>query len=592
MFSQLSRRILGVAALLALGTTAQALHLPLSGSYTVCPDGSCNFLTVQAAADTLRNKGVSGPVVINISGDVYTETVLFRAIPNTSSTNTVTIRGNGSSGPNRTVINGSTGSFTGNTTSNQAVFTMFGVNWVTIENLRVVNSNSSGNRSAIAMFKCNNSSLGFGVIAEGSRAIAASSFNSAVFARRNTDCSLNSMNTIFGVRMGARIGSNTNFLIRNCSINGQNWAGGTTTYDGLYSNANNGLNLIQSTFKGGQGTGGSAITSIQDDNFYMNRSQVYQSNGTLGLYMRADSLNGAMYNITNNYFVFVSDLTALGAAVSFRDGNPAGSAGNSQGSEFIFEHNTIWSDAFNGNSPGNGLYMTATGSITNRQNFYTVTGNLFHSEGSQTTYSGGNYLAFVTPYSTFESFGENNYSNAGGVDLRVGATSVTFNGGSSETTHQNKLDSDFGTMDYSESISFVTSQPFSRRLSAQGPRSNKETDLTQDNEGDARCQTNPTIGADEFTATSDCNTTPVAAVAVSEADFTVTLLGNPTAEAFRFISSEDAVATLWTLTGAQVGSINAQAGYVNTLGSSLPAGQYILRVATASGVKNLSVVKL
>ncbi len=47
---------------------------PMSGTYTVKPDGSGNFLTVMAAGDAVRTRGVVGPVIIDIYSGIYQQT--------------------------------------------------------------------------------------------------------------------------------------------------------------------------------------------------------------------------------------------------------------------------------------------------------------------------------------------------------------------------------------------------------------------------------------------------------------------------------------------------------------------------------------
>jgi pectin methylesterase-like acyl-CoA thioesterase len=64
---------------------------PLSGIYEI---GSNPYLTFQDAMDDLLLKGISGPVVFNISSGQYNEQLIIRDVPGSSDQNTVTFRSN------------------------------------------------------------------------------------------------------------------------------------------------------------------------------------------------------------------------------------------------------------------------------------------------------------------------------------------------------------------------------------------------------------------------------------------------------------------------------------------------------------------
>ena len=597
MYSKLSRRILaGAAALLFLSSSAQAA---LSGTYTVCANGSCDYITIGAAISDLKTGGVSGPVIIQIGAGTYNEAFTIGSITGASATNTILIRGNGSSGSNRTIING-TPVQASTRTQNAAVVNLLDAEYVSLKEVRVINPTNTDYAAAVLMYGCTNSAVDFGVIAEGSRITTDPAFpfkhNVGLLVRRNTNCTVNSVNTNYGVSNTARIDTNTNLTVKFCSFNAIGWAGLGDNYNGVYSRANNGITFTSITSKGGQGKLGTALASLNDRGFTLSQSQLVQSNGSQALNINAELYNGAVYEIYNNYIVYTAPTTVSGVAVYINEGYyGATTSGNSEGVDMNFYHNTLWSNALgDGLAPGLLMQYVVSSSVSNRTSFANIGNNLFFSQGKQKgTYQNGNFLAKYPDYTNFDFMGYNVYRNAGGSHLKVGGVIITLNSGNvNGQNHLTSLDTLYGSTDYNVALSFDLSKPNSRRLSAQGPRSPKSYGLNNDNESHKRCVATPTIGADEFTNTYTCPASIAATGTPLETGWDVTLLGNPTAEAFRFISSEDAVATLWTLTGAQVGSINAQAGYVNTLGEGMPAGQYILRVATQTGVKNLSVVKL
>jgi hypothetical protein len=72
----------------------------LSGTYTVnagAVASATNFTSFSSLAGQLNNCGISGPVTVNVvaASGPYTEQFLLGAVAGTSSTNTITINGNG-----------------------------------------------------------------------------------------------------------------------------------------------------------------------------------------------------------------------------------------------------------------------------------------------------------------------------------------------------------------------------------------------------------------------------------------------------------------------------------------------------------------
>ena len=65
---------------------------PLSGSYTVDTTGGGDFKSISAAAQALNQKGVNGPVTINIKPGIYNEGIKIDSIEGTSQQNTVTFQ--------------------------------------------------------------------------------------------------------------------------------------------------------------------------------------------------------------------------------------------------------------------------------------------------------------------------------------------------------------------------------------------------------------------------------------------------------------------------------------------------------------------
>jgi pectin methylesterase-like acyl-CoA thioesterase len=63
---------------------------PLNGIYTI--GTSSNFPSFKAAVDSLKSKGISGPVVFNIKNGTYNEQISIPAITGTSAIKTITFQ--------------------------------------------------------------------------------------------------------------------------------------------------------------------------------------------------------------------------------------------------------------------------------------------------------------------------------------------------------------------------------------------------------------------------------------------------------------------------------------------------------------------
>jgi len=119
-------------------TLKQVRYLPLDGTYTIGGLGA-NFNTVSQAMSTLQLAGIAGPTEFVIQQGIYNERVnLIGPINGHSSATPITIRG---VAQNLVTIE--------NSILNQAVFTINGVNYVTVRDLTVLNYASTGTCLAV-----------------------------------------------------------------------------------------------------------------------------------------------------------------------------------------------------------------------------------------------------------------------------------------------------------------------------------------------------------------------------------------------------------------------------------------------------------
>jgi hypothetical protein len=139
-----------VVSILALVFSSASTAQPMSGNYTV-GGSSPEFPTLQNAADSLRARGVSGPVIFQIRPGLYTEQsggqpvmLLEQAVPGVSATNTITFQPDAASGGN---VNNVILRVQGDGNPPAGGMTAIGVNvdYVTISSLTVQDMDTSGN---------------------------------------------------------------------------------------------------------------------------------------------------------------------------------------------------------------------------------------------------------------------------------------------------------------------------------------------------------------------------------------------------------------------------------------------------------------
>ncbi|MFY7886782.1 MAG: beta strand repeat-containing protein, partial [Dolichospermum sp.] len=98
-----------------------------AGTYTInsgAATGGTNYNTFTEAFADLACKGISGPIVFNVSGGPFVEQPVLNVVTGSSATNTITINGNGA-----------TLSFNSITSATRSGITLNGADYVTIDNL-------------------------------------------------------------------------------------------------------------------------------------------------------------------------------------------------------------------------------------------------------------------------------------------------------------------------------------------------------------------------------------------------------------------------------------------------------------------------
>src|SRR5688500_13624186 len=121
-----------------------AVHAQMSGTYTVCASG-CNYSTITAAVSALKSSGVNGKTTIEVKAGSYNESVSISGITGNSSTNTITIKGGGSSPDDVNVYN-----------TNTYVFEISNEGYITIENMRIEQRTSGQYYTAVQLNSASN----------------------------------------------------------------------------------------------------------------------------------------------------------------------------------------------------------------------------------------------------------------------------------------------------------------------------------------------------------------------------------------------------------------------------------------------------
>lgn len=132
-FNYLKQALIPVLLVLVGALSANAQ--PLNGTYTVGTGG--NYSTLSAAITDLNNRGVNGPVVMNVLPGTWSGTTWqgqLNTVTGASSTNTITFQAQGGPGSATLTVSASF--------SNNYIFRLNNSNWVTIKDLTLNNNNS------------------------------------------------------------------------------------------------------------------------------------------------------------------------------------------------------------------------------------------------------------------------------------------------------------------------------------------------------------------------------------------------------------------------------------------------------------------
>ena len=442
---------------------------PLSGAYTINPANpasSTNFTSFTMAADSLTTNGVSGAVTITVSAGTYNEYMTLASIAGVSSTNTVTING-GDTATTSIVHDG---------TTQEAVISIEGAQWVTITNLRIVNSKTTSDAWGVRIsnesdnFTLSNSLIEMGVVTAFADIVGVLANGSATASSTEGTFgdNLTVHNTVirdgyYGMRLETSSWNDTNITITS------NWMSGNIGY-GMYNDNLVGLTLTANKVDGASLTSKDGFYNFDliDFNIQENKTDVpdyglYISDGNFDL-----TLPATRSKIINNMF-------------------------GSTGDEALYMDDFQQCDVFHNTCATRGTSTSAYGVFMNDLDDVVIKNNIFYSGGSYAFYSVDDLSLSATV-----SFDYNVYYS-GGTNLAY----MTFSNQYADLAA-------WQTADATNNVNSVEGDPvfgIGNDLHVSGSVANDVGDnsvgITTDIDGDTRPLAPSTIvdiGADEFAA--------------------------------------------------------------------------------------------
>lgn len=420
----------------------------LSGNYTIDPGqaaGGTNYTSFTAAANALNICGITGPVTFTVAAGTYNESIKISKVNGHSSTNTITIDGVDNS--NRKI------------TSNAAyTIQLDGMEYVTIKNLTIDNTQTSTN--AISLQLKNKSNFNY--------------FDSLVVSMYNYNYS----GTAYGIMDG-----------------------NPYTYGDFGNN-----NIMQnSTLKGGYYTSvevGSSSTKRSHGN-QIHHCYIDNTTGYGAYFYYADTVafhhNDVKDNYTYFYYVSNSDITnnyfmnnGYGYPIysfyctNFNIINNSLSGSNMYYGFYCYglQSSNIWfNSVYSGYASAYGGYLQQGSNIDMRNNHFWVTGTSavgFYASGTG-IFSSCEYNNYYAPNGTNLAYFGTGYGNIQALKGQGGINNVAFN--------------------QQPNYSNTSSTPYDLHLTStvQALTGDGTTGITTDIDGDSRCSIAPSLGCDEST---------------------------------------------------------------------------------------------
>lgn len=470
--NRLHKKLQFAALIFLTSLVTQVANAQLSGSYTIGATG--DFKTFTAAVDSLNQVGVSGPVEFKVAAGTFNEQVYIPGITGVSSTNTITFKGAGKSALG-TLLTYDVTTFLGSTLElNNASNIIF-------SNMHIQQTNCSEARYAVNVAYSRECTF---------QDCHIEAPTAAVCSNLMFTWGLNALHTE---------GSSSN-VFRNNRI-----TGGSTAFDGSYYG--NGYDVFsQNTFTGGiyntvriyEGEGLEFVNNVIDSADY-NDNVAFTAEYTSGIkvaynnirgynmstgmsFTETNSLNNSVpAQIYNNLINLRSVNARSGATINYYAWNPTNV-------DFIFAHNTI-NVGGTGGGKGEGIYVESEN----------VTGVQILNN-SVTHRAGGMAMSFSFPKEGDKIAGNNFYNGSAGDLVRYGRTVYTdiadYKTAAADLGH--------GLYDQSMDVAYKSASDLHVDQTKSAPWG-PAIFITDDIDGNTRCESFVTSGADESFYTGNAN---------------------------------------------------------------------------------------
>jgi PKD repeat protein len=442
-------------AMLFLGTGLHAT--PMSGTYTVCSGSGCNYSTIDAAVTDLKTNGINGATTIAISAGDYNETISISGISGVSSSNTLTFKGTGST-PTATRIHN----------TNYYVVELNSISYVTLQNMHIEQETYSTDYIALDINSCSNCTI------------------------KSVQMTASMSNNFIWNHSAMRVQYSTDMLVENCVLRGGGYAAldeGSFNY-GNARNVYRNNRITQFNYIG-------VMAYYGDNNQYIG-NYVDSAQSGYGTALQSSDENGALYskNLVKGFNMSTGiDISGTGQVEVTNNMITVG--GNAYAGLSISPYSSsavinVWH---------NTVHVTGSSTYTavSIQNWDKARIDFRNNNMTRSNSSG--YLMDHYGITKGDRYEGNNYYRPGS------GTIINFDGNSYSTFAKYlSAASAWGTGQFEQNTQVIYKAAGDLHLDQNSIAPyGKAIGILKDYDGDTRCTTFPTSGADESTYANNPN---------------------------------------------------------------------------------------
>ncbi len=526
--------------------TSSSLYAGYSGTYEVGTSSGYTFTTLANAITALQNGGMVGAVTLSLQSQTFNEQVSIAQISGSSSTNTLTIQSK--SGNNTDVTLSYTGTIT---SSNNYIVQLNGVDYTTIKNIKIQNTNTS--YSKVIEFT-NNANY--------------NTINNCLIYGGTTGTSDNLILVYSGSSYLNENNSITNNTIQTGSV-GIYFAGTSSTYSSGITITNNNISNVKSkainvAYQNACNISQNIISGYSYTSFY----GIYIANSSNGLRIEKNKITGGY-----GYGIYLSSVNGSSSDYALVDNNFIQIGGTSTCKGIYLSSNTYLKLYYNsinitGTSTSTSGYATplylnsSFANIQIKNNIFANTGGGYAIYSATTTNTSS-----ICDYNDLYTSGSNlaYWSSANRTDLAAWRTASSLDANS-----------------VSANPTFTSSTDLHASASAISNVASAVTEVTTDIDGESRNATTPDIGADEMPLSANdagllAYTSPIVPFAAGSQNISVTLLNNSG-------STLTSAKINWTVNGVAQTQYSWSGSITAGSSSAITIGTYSFTLGTAYSI--------